>query len=118
MLELYHSDMSVCAAKVRQVCAEKGLEWQAHGLNLGAGEAQQPDYLTLNPGGVVPTLIDDGRVVIESTVICEYLDDKWPTQPLKPATRAAKMAMPIYRLVIRTTCSLVAEVPPPSNAHG
>lgn len=96
MLELYHSDMSVCAAKVRQVCAEKGLEWTPHGLNLGAGDAQKPEYLKLNPGGVVPTLIDDGRVVIESTVICEYLDDKWPSPPLKPADAHGRARMRLW----------------------
>lgn len=96
MIELYHSDMSVCAAKVRIVLAEKGVAWQGHHLNLGAGDAQRPDYLKLNPNGVVPTIVDDGKVLIESTVICEYLDDKWPAPPLKPTDAAARARMRLW----------------------
>lgn len=84
-LTLYHSEMSVCAAKVRIVLAEKKVEWTSILLNLRGGDAQKPDYLKLNPNAVVPTIVQDGRPLIESTVICEYLDDQWPDPPLKPA---------------------------------
>lgn len=95
MLELYHNDMSTCAKKVRIALAEKGLEWQGHHLNLRAGDTQKPEYLKLNPGGVVPTLIDDGVVIIESTVINEYIDDAYPDRPLRPkgATERARMRL-------------------------
>lgn len=83
MLQLYHNDMSVCAAKVRMVLAEKRLEWNGIHLNLRAGDTQKPEYLELNPNAVVPTLVHDGTVIIESTVICEYLDDAFPEPPLK-----------------------------------
>jgi len=90
MIELYHNDMSVCAAKVRSVLAEKRLEWKGVHLDLRAGETQKPEYLKLNPNAVVPTLVHDGRVIIESTVICEYLDDAFPQNGLKgdPVERA------------------------------
>lgn len=84
MLTLYHNDMSVCAAKVRTALAEKGIAWDNKHLNLRAGDAQKPDYLKLNPGAVVPTLVQDGNVIIESTIICEFIDDAWPNPPLKP----------------------------------
>ncbi|WJR76887.1 glutathione S-transferase family protein [Bradyrhizobium sp. NP1] len=83
-LTLYHSEMSVCAAKVRIVLAEKNVDWTSVLLNLRGGDAQKPDYLRLNPNAVVPTIVQDGRPLIESTVICEYLDDRWPDPPLKP----------------------------------
>ena len=83
-LELYHNDMSVCAAKVRIVFAEKDLAWQGIHMNLRAGDTQKPEYLKLNPNAVVPTLVHDGRVIVESTVICEYLDDAFPRTPLRP----------------------------------
>lgn len=83
MITLYHNDMSVCAAKVRAVLAEKRLEWQGIHMDLRAGDTQKPDYLKLNPNAVVPTLIHDGQVLIESTVICEYLEDAFPENPLK-----------------------------------
>ena len=85
MLQLYHNDMSTCAQKVRLTLAEKGLDWEGIHFNLREGPQQRPDYLKLNPAGVVPTLIDDGRVLIESTVIMEYLDDRFPDPPLRPA---------------------------------
>lgn len=85
MLALYHNDMSTCAQKVRFTLAEKGLEWDSRHMNLRAGDQQKPDYLAMNPNGVVPTLVHDGRVTIESTVIMEYLDDAFPAPPLRPA---------------------------------
>ena len=66
MLELYHNDISVCAQKVRIVLAEKNLEWTSHHINLVAGEQTDPKYLAIHPKGVVPALIDDGRVVLDS----------------------------------------------------
>ncbi|MEC7488398.1 MAG: glutathione S-transferase family protein [Pseudomonadota bacterium] len=84
MLELYHNTMSSCAQKVRVALAEKGLEWKSHHLNLRAGEQQRPEYVRLNPKGVVPTLIDGNRVICESNVILEYLDDAFPDPPLRP----------------------------------
>lgn len=85
MLELYHNDTSTCAQKVRVTLAEKALEWQGHHLDLRAGDQQKPEYLKLNPRGVVPTLVDRGRAVRESNVIMEYLEDEFPAVPLRPA---------------------------------
>jgi len=90
---LYHNDMSVCAAKVRMALAEKGVDWDGVHLNLRAGDAQKPDYVKLNPHQVVPTLVHDGTVVIESNVICEYVDDAWPDSPLRPAAAGERAAM-------------------------
>ena len=84
MLELYHGLASTCSKKVRMCLAEKGLEWESHLLQLQKFEQFDPDYLKLNPNGVVPTLVHNGRVVTESTVIIEYLDDAFPEVPLKP----------------------------------
>ena len=83
-MTLYHNDMSVCATKVRTALAEKKLSWEGVHLDLRAGDAQKPEYLTLNANAVVSTLVHDGRTIIESTVICEYIDDEWPDHPLKP----------------------------------
>jgi glutathione S-transferase len=84
MLELYHNDMSVCAAKVRLCLAEKAIAHTGHHLNLRAGDQRTPEYLALNPKGVVPTLVHDGFVVTESIVINEYLEDAFPEVPLMP----------------------------------
>src|SRR5258706_8764083 len=95
MIELYHNDMSVCAEKVRFALAQKTIPWTSHHLNLRAGDQQKPEYLKLNPNALVPTLVDKGTVIIESTVINEYLDDAYPDPPLRPAgaTERARMRM-------------------------
>src|SRR4051794_9729504 len=77
MLALYHNDMSLCAQKVRVGLAEKKLDWESRHLVLRAAEHQQPWYLELNRRAVVPTLIDGEKVIPESNVILEYLDEAY-----------------------------------------
>ncbi len=96
MIELYHNDMSVCAQKARFALAEKKLQWKDHHLNLRAGDQQRPEYLKLNPNAVVPTLVDNGTVIIESTVICEYLDDAHPEPGLRPGDAAGRAHMRLW----------------------
>ncbi len=93
MIELWHSALSPCAQKVRIVLAEKGLDWTGHILNLADKENLRPEYLALNPKGVVPTLRDGDVVVTESSIIVEYLDDRYPEPALRPreASRRARM---------------------------
>lgn len=83
-LELYHNDMSTCAQKVRLTLAEKGLSWTSHHMDLRRGDTRTPEYKKLNPGAVVPTLIDDNQIICESTVIMEYLDDAYPNPSVRP----------------------------------
>ena len=96
MLELFHNDMSTCSQKVRLALAEKGLDWTDHHLNLRAADQQKLDYLALNPNGVVPTIRDYGTVVIESTVINEYLDDACPAPLLRPEDASARSRMRLW----------------------
>ena len=90
MIELYHTHNSVCSQKVRMALFEKKLEWNSNHLLLAKREHQTPEYLKLNPKGVVPTLIDGEEVICESTVIIEYLDDEYPDPPLMPRGGRAK----------------------------
>jgi glutathione S-transferase len=85
MLALYHNDMSLCAQKVRLCLSEKGLDWESRHMVLRSAEHQQPWYVKLNPRAVVPTLIHDDKVVTESNVILEYLDESFPDPALRPA---------------------------------
>jgi glutathione S-transferase len=84
MLALYHNDMSLCAQKVRLGLAEKGVEWESQHLVLRAGEHQQPWYRKLNRRAVVPTLVDGDKVIPESNVILEYLEEAYPEPRLLP----------------------------------
>ena len=95
-LVLYHYNASVCAQKVRMTLFEKGLPWEGHLVDLFKGEQLDPAYLKLNAKGVVPTLIDNGRVFTESTVICEYLDDAYPEPPLRPKDPGMRAEMRLF----------------------
>jgi glutathione S-transferase len=96
MIDLYHHGSSVCAAKVRFALGEKNLKWQGHYLDILKGDQFSPEYRKLNPKAVVPTLVHDGLVVVESTVINEYLDETFPDAPLKPPAPAARAEMRVW----------------------
>ncbi|MEM7440629.1 MAG: glutathione S-transferase family protein [Pseudomonadota bacterium] len=81
---LYHHGSSVCAAKVRFAMDEKGMEWDGVYIDILKGEQFDPDYLRLNPKGVVPTLVHDDTIVPDSTVIIEYLDQLEPDTSVHP----------------------------------
>ena len=93
MLELYHGLASTCSKKVRMCLAEKGVDWQSHLLNLQKFDQHDPEYLKLNPNGVVPTLVVDGRPITESSIIIAYIDDAFPDPPLSPASPFERAAM-------------------------
>src|SRR5262245_32937953 len=96
MLELYHAGLSSCSKRARHCLKEKGLAYASHYLDLYAFEHRRPEYLKLNPNGVVPTLVHDGQVVIESTVINEYVDEVFPEPPLKPGDPLSRARMRVF----------------------
>lgn len=98
-MKLYHNNMSVCAQKVRLVLKEKGLEPEEVHMMLRDGDVHRPEYLKLNPKGVVPTLIDKDEVVVESTIICEYLEDAYPAPALRPADPGGRAKMRQWTLL-------------------
>ena len=95
MLELYHHGSSVCAAKVRMYMHEKDLDWEGHYIDILKGEQFDPAYMKLNPKAVVPTLVHDGEVICDSTVICEYLEDVFTDIALRP-TNGLEHARVLY----------------------
>src|ERR1700691_2050728 len=99
MLELYHNINSVCAQKVRIALAEKGQDVKEHLLTL-QGDQNDPAYMKLNPNGVVPTLVHDGNVVTESSLILYYIDDAFPDPPLMPKAPMARHRVRLYNKLI------------------
>jgi len=93
MLILYHHGSSVCAAKVRLALAEKNLPWEGRYIDILKGEQFTPEFRKLNPKAVVPVLIDGDKIVTESTVINEYLEERFPEPTIFPkdAHQRAKM---------------------------
>ena len=96
MLALYHNDMSLCAQKVRVCLAEKGLPWEDRHLVLRDGVHQQDWYKKLNRRAVVPTLIDGDKVIPESNVILEYLDESYPEPRLSPKDPYGRAQMRLW----------------------
>jgi glutathione S-transferase len=101
---LYNAPQSTCSQRVRFVLNAKGLPFDEVKLNLLEGDQLKPDYLKLNPNGVVPTLDHDGAVVIDSTVITEYLDEVSPAASFTPEN-------PVARAHMRALMHFIDEMP-------
>jgi glutathione S-transferase len=119
-IELYHTAHSTCSQKVRITLAEKGMptrgrDWIEHEVNLGKFEQLEPDYLKLNPNGVVPTFVHDGAVLIESSAILEYLDEAFPEPPLAPADAVGRARMRAWMRYIDEVPTVAVRVPTFTN---
>ncbi len=123
---LYNAPQSTCSQRVRFVLNAKGLPFEERKLDLLAGDQLKPEYLTLNPNGVVPTLDHDGTVVTDSSVIIEYLDEIEPRAgftPHDPGPRAhmrslmrfidempaAAVRVPTFNLAFQPTFAKMSE---------
>ena len=106
-LTLYNWPTSTCSQKVRMVLAEKALPFVDYRLDSSRSENLSDWYLKLNENGVVPTLKHGSRVVINSTVINEYLEDVFPQVPLVPDDVYQRARMRMWR-------QFIDEVPTPA----
>jgi glutathione S-transferase len=100
MLTLYKAGNSICTQKVLITLAEKAVTYEAVNINLFKNEQYDPAYLKINPKGVVPSLIDDGKVIVESTLICEYLDETISTPRLAPPDPFQRARMRLWSKAI------------------
>ena len=91
-MKLYHAATSVCSQKVRVGMAELGLDYDSEVLDLQKGDQFDPDYMALNPDAVVPTLVDNGLVIVESSLILEYLDREYNGRQLMPSETGKEVA--------------------------
>lgn len=105
---LYNAPQSTCSQRVRFVLHVKGKAFEEHRLDLFAGDQLRPEYLAINPNGVVPALVHHGRKVIDSAVIIEYLDELYrEPEPLVPEE-------PVERAAMRSLMRFIDEVPTPA----
>jgi glutathione S-transferase len=93
MLKLYHFPGAICAQKVRVCLAEKQVRWESKDVLF---ELRSPDYLAINPAGNVPVLDHDGRIIRESRVINEYIDETFPGPTLQPKDNYSRARMRLW----------------------
>lgn len=107
-LILYNAPQSTCSQRVRFTLHEKGLSFSELKLDLFSGDQLRPEYLKINPNGVVPSLLHNGRAILDSAVIMEYLDEVFPRpMPLVPHD-------PVARAAMRSLMRYIDEVPTPA----
>jgi len=83
-IKLYDAVPSSNSDRVKIALHEKGLPYERVTLNLAKKDQKRPEFLKLNPYGKVPVIDEDGKVLFESCIINEYLDEKYPNPPLMP----------------------------------
>jgi glutathione S-transferase len=96
MLELYHDWDAFCCIKVRFCLAEKGVPWAGWLVDLQRMEQLRPEFLALNPNGVVPVLVHDGRILTESSFINEYVNEVFEGLRLVPFDPLERHAMRVW----------------------
>ena len=106
-LKLYQFPHSTCSQKVRLTLWEKEIDFEIKIVDHKTREQTSDWYLKLNPNGVVPTLVHDDAVIIDSSVIIEYLDEVFPENSLTPSD-------PVKRAHMRKWLRYFEEVPTPS----
>ena len=83
---LYDYEASPCARRVKVFLIEKGIEFTTQTIDLSKMEQKSPEYLRINPNGLVPAINHNGRIIFESSVINDYLEDNFPKVSLIPKT--------------------------------
>jgi glutathione S-transferase len=91
-VHVLHFIGSSCSQKLRIFLNLKGIAWESHPIDLPGNENFQPWFLGINPRGLVPVLVHDGAVHIESNDIIQYLETKFPTPRLIPAGHENEVA--------------------------
>ncbi len=107
-ITLYNAPQSTCSQRVRYALHAKGIAFDEVRLDLFSGDQLKPDYLALNPNGVVPTMVHGDGVIVDSAVILEYLEDIYPdTVRMRPAD-------PVAAAEVRAQMRFIDEVPTPA----
>jgi maleylpyruvate isomerase len=108
-VKLYTYFRSSAAFRVRIALNLKGLSYEPHAVHLPRGEHRAPAYASVDPQGLLPTLVVEGEPLTQSLAIIEYLDETHPEPPLLPRDAAG-------RARVRSLALLVAcEIHPLNN---
>jgi len=97
MLTLYSFGPGANSLKPMLALFEKGLDFKVHRLNPKTFEHHEDWFKAINPRGQVPALDHDGKIITESTVICEYLEDVFPNDnSLRPSDAFDRAEMRVW----------------------
>lgn len=108
-LQLYSYFRSSAAFRVRIALHAKRLAFDTVATSLIDNRQRSPEYLSLNPQGLVPALATDGAVISQSLAIIEYLDERYPEPPLLPQDALGRA------LVRSMTLAVACEIHPLNN---
>ena len=100
MLELLGGPTSTCCCKVHLTVVEKGQELIEREVNVHKHQNLTDEYIKMNRDGMVPTLIHNGRVLVESSIIMRYIDRVFPEPALTPVLPEESMRMDLLILMI------------------
>ena len=106
--KLYNAPQSTCSQRVRFALHTKKLGFSEVLLDLFSGDQLKPEYLNINPNGVVPALDHNGKIILDSAVILEYLED------ICPKIFPMRSADPVKAAEMRTMMRFIDEVPTPA----
>lgn len=107
-ITLHNAPQSTCSQRVRYALHAKGLPFDEVRLDLFSGDQLRPEYLALNPNGVVPTMVHGGAVIVDSAVILEFLED------VHPDVAPMRAADPTEAAEVRAMMRFIDEVPTPA----
>lgn len=108
---LYHADYSTCSQKVRFALAEKSIDYVSKPLSFRKEEQLKSDYLKINPNGVVPAMVHDGEVIVDSSCILEYLDDAFSATRLSPESPLGKAKMRAWLRYMEEVPTVAIRIP-------
>jgi maleylacetoacetate isomerase/maleylpyruvate isomerase len=110
-LVLYGYWRSSSSYRVRIALNLKGIDYEQVPVHLvrNGGEQNQPAYREINPLGLVPALVHEGQVIVQSLAICEYLEEAFPMPPLLPADKRGRARV---RSIAQ---SIASEIQPMNN---
>ncbi len=106
--KLYNASQSICSHKVRFALNAKRIRFTEYKLDLFSGDQLKPEYLLINPNGLVPTLVHNGINIIDSLVIVQYLDE------ICDNSETFTPQNPVMRARMRSLMAYIDEVPTPA----
>lgn len=104
---LYNAPQSTCSQRVRYALNANSLAYEEIKLDLFRGDQVRPEFLKINPNGVVPVLVDGEATITDSSVILEYIDEVYGNLRFSPSA-------PSERALMRSMIRFIDEIPTPA----